>query len=125
MQTRTKKDFIDKVAARTNQKRSAVKETVQCFLDLIIEELEAGNRLEFRDFGVYETKTRAARVAQNPKTLERVEVPAKTTVKFKVGRQMRERVELGAARLNDAPARATQTPEVHVTASGNHSRTAR
>jgi nucleoid DNA-binding protein len=46
--------------------------------------------LEFRDFGVFETRTRAARVAQNPKTLERVEVPAKRTVKFKMGRLMKE-----------------------------------
>jgi nucleoid DNA-binding protein len=39
-----------------------------------------------------ETKTRAARTAQNPKTLERVEVPAKRTVKFKMGRLMREKL---------------------------------
>ena len=37
--------------------------------------LSKGNRLEFRDFGVFEPRTRAARTAQNPKTLEPVEVP--------------------------------------------------
>jgi len=51
---------------------------------------EKNNRLEFRDFGVFETRTRAARTAQNPKTLERVEVPAKRTVKFKMGRLMKQ-----------------------------------
>jgi integration host factor subunit beta len=53
--------------------------------------------LEFRDFGVFETRTRAARIAQNPKTLERVQVAAKRTVKFKMGRLMRERLSADAA----------------------------
>ena len=68
------------------------KDIIQSFLDSIIEELAAGNRLEFREFGVFETKERAARRAQNPRTLEKVSVPAKRIVKFKVGRMMRERV---------------------------------
>jgi nucleoid DNA-binding protein len=53
--------------------------------------------LEFRDFGVFETRTRASRVAQNPKTLERVEVPSKRTVKFKMGRLMRENLSRSSA----------------------------
>ena len=48
--------------------------------------------MEFRDFGVFETKLRKARKAQNPKTLEPVEVPEKRTVKFKVGRLMKQRL---------------------------------
>ena len=55
-------------------------------------ELAKGNRLEFRDFGVFETKTRVARTAQNPKTLEQVHVPAKRVVKFKMGRLMRQKL---------------------------------
>ncbi len=58
-------------------------------------ELVQDNRLEFRDFGVFEPRTREARVAQNPKTLEKVKVPAKRTVKFKMGRMMRERLSDG------------------------------
>ncbi|MBA7640929.1 Integration host factor subunit beta [subsurface metagenome] len=69
-----------------------VKATVQNFLDDIIFELAKGNRLEFRDFGVFETSTRAARVARNPKTLEQVHVPAKRAVKFKMGRLMKEKL---------------------------------
>jgi nucleoid DNA-binding protein len=90
MTTVTKKELIDQIAERTQAKRILVKQTIQSFLDEIIAELCKGNRLEFRDFGVFETRTRAARIAQNPKTLERVEVPAKRTVKFKMGRLMRE-----------------------------------
>jgi len=69
-----------------------VKAIVQNFLKEIISELVKGNRLEFRDFGVFETKTRVARTAQNPRTLEQVHVPAKRTVKFKMGRLMRQKL---------------------------------
>ncbi|MCK4851328.1 MAG: integration host factor subunit beta, partial [Phycisphaerae bacterium] len=66
---------------------------IQTFLDQIINELGKGNRLEFRDFGVFETKLRAARIAQNPKTLERVQVPPKRSVKFKTGRLMKMKLQ--------------------------------
>ena len=93
MNTITKKILIDRIADTTNMKRVAVKQVVQEFLDQVIVELGEGNRLEFRDFGVFEVKHRAPRIAQNPKTLERVPVPAKRTVKFKVGRRMRDAME--------------------------------
>ena len=95
--TVTKKDLIDQIANETKQKRTAVKRTVQTFLQKVITELQAGNRLEFRDFGVFEIRQRAPRVAQNPKTLERVPVPARKTVKFKVGRLMRDALDGKAA----------------------------
>ncbi len=92
MATVTKKELIDRIAEHTQAKRVSVKRIIQTFLDEITEELCQDNRLEFRDFGVFETRTRAARIAQNPKTLERVKVEAKRTVKFKMGRLMRERL---------------------------------
>ncbi len=97
MATITKKELIDRIAERTQAKRVTVKSIIQTFLDEITRELSENNRLEFRDFGVFETRTRAARVAQNPKTLERVEVPAKRTVKFKMGRLMRKNLCAPAA----------------------------
>jgi integration host factor subunit beta len=89
MTTITKKELIDRIAKNTQAKRVTVKRIIQVFLDEMVEELSRGNRLEFRDFGVFETRNRAARVAQNPKTLQRVDVPAKRTVKFKMGRMMK------------------------------------
>ena len=90
MHTVTKKELVDRIADQTDTKRVSVKRVIQSFLDEVINELGRGNRLEFRDFGVFETRTRGARVAQNPKTLQRVDVPAKRTVKFKMGRLMRD-----------------------------------
>ena len=92
METITKKELIDRIADGCGEKRVTVKKIIQSFLNEIIEELGQGNRLEFRDFGVFESKVRAARTAQNPKTLERVSVPSKRTVKFKVGRLMKAKL---------------------------------
>jgi len=102
MATRTKKELIDRIAEQTGAKRVQVKKVVQQFLDEVVAELGRGNRLEFRDFGVFETKIRKARKAQNPKTLEPVEVPEKRTVKFKVGRLMKQKLaEMTGAAIDD------------------------
>ena len=102
MATITKKELIDRIAEGTGHRRVQVKKVVQQFLDEVISELGRGNRLEFRDFGVFETKTRKARRAQNPKTLEPVDVPEKRTVKFKVGRLMKQKLsDLTGAQIED------------------------
>ena len=55
MATITKKELIDRIAEKTGNKRIVVKRVVQGFLDDIVEELGRDNRLEFRDFGVFES----------------------------------------------------------------------
>jgi integration host factor subunit beta len=102
MATVTKKDLIDRIAEKENCKRILVKRIIQAFLDSIVEELGNGNRLEFRDFGVFESKVRAARLAQNPKTMDKVPVPSKRTVKFKVGRVLKQRLHEAATSVDEA-----------------------
>jgi integration host factor subunit beta len=97
MSTITKKELIDRITKKTQCKNIIDKEIVQQFLHEITSELANNNRLEFRDFGVFEVKERAARTAQNPKTLEKVQVPARRTVKFKMGRIMREKLNTKGA----------------------------
>lgn len=92
MRTVTKKELVNRIAEKTGVTKVVAKEIIQSFLDAIISELADGNRLEFREFGVFESRERAARRAQNPRTLEKVDVPAKRIVKFKVGRMMRQKV---------------------------------
>ena len=106
MSTITKKELIDRISDSTQERRVVVKRVLQSFLDNIIVELGRGNRLEFRDFGVFEIKNRKPRKAQNPKTLEEVWVPAKRTVKFKIGRLMKQTlvgnpVNINLARSDD------------------------
>ena len=90
--TVTKRELVNRIAEETGQTKVVVRDVLQRFLDSVIDELVDGNRLEFRDFGVFEVRERPARVAQNPRTLEKVPVPAKHVVRFKAGRVMRERV---------------------------------
>lgn len=92
MATITKKDLIDRIADIRGLTRTDVRAVLQTFLDEIILELGNGNRLEFRDFGVFESKMRESRWAQNPKTMDKVEVPRARTVRFKMGRVMRRRL---------------------------------
>lgn len=92
MSTITKKKLINRIVESTHAKRVTIKATIQHFLDEIAAELANDNRLEFRDFGVFETRMRVARAAQNPKTLKKVQVPAKRTVKFRAGRLMKQKL---------------------------------
>ena len=102
MATITKKELVERISDAQGQKRVVVKRVIQAFLDSIIEELGNGNRLEFRDFGVFESKIRGARRAQNPKTMDKVEVPPKRTVKFKIGRVMKRRLDAEPLRVDEA-----------------------
>ncbi|MDD4892226.1 MAG: integration host factor subunit beta [Phycisphaerae bacterium] len=109
MATVTKKELIDRIADQTATKRVIAKRIIQSFLDAVIDELRQGNRLEFRDFGVFEHKDRQGRMAQNPKTLEQVAVPAKRTVKFKMGRLMKKQLQ---------DSLSTRGPRLHTSGDG-------
>lgn len=93
MSTITKKEFVETIAESTGHHRTVVKDVIQSFLDAVIVELGKGNRMEFRDFGVFEVRHRRARRAHNPKTFVKVQVPPRKTVRFKVGRIMKEAVQ--------------------------------
>lgn len=88
--TVTKRELVNKISENLQIKQVIVKDVVQIFLDDVVSYLSKGERLEFRDFGVFEVVERKARVAQNPKTLKKVMVPERKVVKFKVGQTMKE-----------------------------------
>lgn len=105
----TKKEIVKKISEEKGLTQLAVKEIVQMTFDAIVETLieDPKHRIELRNFGVFEVKKRAARTARNPRTGDRVEVPAKFVVTFKPGKEMEERVlELERAEAaRDAAAR--------------------
>jgi len=66
---------------------------VQKTLDYITEELVAGKNIELRNFGVFEVKVRKPRVWSDPNDPAKdMQIPARAIVKFKAGKEMRERV---------------------------------
>ena len=89
----TKKHLVDAIVAQTGLPRSDVQQVVQHVLNELIDAVRQGNRVELRDFGVFEVRARAGRTAQNPKTLEPVPVPPKLAVRFKAGRLMKLALE--------------------------------
>jgi integration host factor subunit beta len=104
--TVTKKELVHRIAEELDQTKVVVRGVIQKFLDEIVEELARGNRLEFREFGVFEVRERSQRRAQNPRTLSKVVVPPRRVVRFKVGRAMRDLTADEA----EAPAPKVKTP---------------
>lgn len=92
MATVSKKDICKVICESTGRNSYEVEEVVKTFMDKIIEVLAKGDRLEFREFGVFELRRRRARQARNPKTGAAVQVPERTVVAFKPGKIMRESV---------------------------------
>ena len=88
----TKKDMAKAIAEEMGLTQLQAQEIVQKVFDGITETLVQEGRLELRNFGVFEVKKRQPRKARNPRTGEKVKVPAKLVVAFKPGREMEERV---------------------------------
>ena len=84
----TKKVFSERLAARTGLDPLVVKKVFLETLDLIVEEVQAGNKLEFRGVFVLGSKVQRAREAQNPKTLEKVWIPERRVVYFRRGERL-------------------------------------
>lgn len=97
--TVTKRELCERIAKQTGYAQVITKEIVQLFLDEVIAELAKGNRMEFRNFGVFDTRLQPARKARNPRTDEVVSVPAKAVVCFKVGKTMQNHAQAALAAL--------------------------
>jgi DNA-binding protein HU-beta/integration host factor subunit beta len=88
----TKKDIVRTISEEVGLTQQQTKEVVQKTFDAIIESLVREQRIELRNFGVFEVKPRAARKARNPRTGEQVDVPRKHVVTFKPGKYMEAKV---------------------------------
>ena len=91
--TLTKRDLVIRISEETGLIKSQVFEVVQKTLDHISEALAKGDKVELRNFGVFDVKIRKARVGRNPnKPATDVPIPARAMVKFKAGKEMRAEV---------------------------------
>lgn len=88
----TKKDIVKTLADRFTLSQVDAKKVVQGTFDAIIETLVENGRIELRNFGVFEVKTRKPRKARNPRTGDEVFVPEKKVVTFKPGRVMEAKI---------------------------------
>ena len=89
----TKSELIQKLSDQNNNMHPQdVERVVGIFLDEITEALTRGDRVELRGFGAFSVRERQARLGRNPRTGEQVQVPAKRTPFFKMGRELKERL---------------------------------
>ena len=95
----TKKDIVRTISEEVGLTQQQTKEIVQKTFDAIVDCLVRDGRIELRNFGVFEVKSRAARKARNPRTGEQVDVPQKHVVTFKPGKYMEAKVR----ELDDSP----------------------
>ena len=105
MTTTTRRDLIERVAEDTTYSRAEVRDLLKKMFTIMSQDLAAGKRIEFRDFGVFEVRRRNPRTAKNPRTNVRVEVPSRLTVRFKPGQELKDKVNAAA-----------ESPEIVVTA---------
>jgi nucleoid DNA-binding protein len=91
--TLTKRDLVIRISDETGLIQQQVLDVVQKTLDYIAEALARGDKVELRNFGVFEVKTRKARIGRNPNAPETdVPIPTRSVVKFKPGKEMKAEV---------------------------------
>ncbi|TSA40402.1 MAG: integration host factor subunit beta [Verrucomicrobiales bacterium] len=91
--TLTKRDLVIRISEETRLTQAVVLDVVQKTLNHIAEALSKADKVELRNFGVFEVKTRKARVGRNPHAPETdVPIPARSVVRFKAGKEMAAQV---------------------------------
>ena len=88
----TKKELIKKIAEEQVISQKQASAIVDSVFDSIVEAVAAGEKVNISGFGIFESKTRAARTGRNPRTKETVEIPASTVPSFKAGKAFKEKV---------------------------------
>lgn len=89
----TKRDLVVRISAETGLIQEQVHDVVQRTLDYISEAVTHGDKVELRNFGVFEVKVRKARVGRNPNQPDHdVPIPSRRVVKFKPGKEMKDAV---------------------------------
>jgi integration host factor subunit beta len=106
----TKADLIDEVSRLAELTRKDSEVIVETIFDSVVRSLRAGDKIEIRGFGSFRTRQRKARMGRNPKTGEKVEVPAKKIPFFKPSKELKDLVNEGIADGTAAPPLAPAPP---------------
>lgn len=86
----TKAELINAVAQKTELSKKDSEKAVVAVIDAISETLAAGEKVALVGFGTFEVKERAAREGINPRTKEKIEIPASKLPAFKAGKALKE-----------------------------------
>lgn len=92
--TITKTHLVNAISSELGMSATEVRNVIQAFLDKLTDSLNEGDRIEFRDFGVFEVVTRKAKIGRNPrKASVPIPIPSRNAVKFTPGKKMKELIE--------------------------------
>jgi integration host factor subunit beta len=105
----TKADLIEEVSKMVELTRKDSEVVVDTIFDSIVHSLRSGDKIEIRGFGSFRTRQRKPRVGRNPKTGDRVDVPAKKIPFFKPSKELKDVVN-----HTQAEARVESQPEPKV-----------
>src|SRR3989475_6000074 len=108
--TLTKADLIEEVLKVTELPRKESETIVETIFDSIIEAIQKGEKIEIRGFGSFRTRQRRGRVGRNPKTGEKVEVPAKRIPFFKPSKELKDFVNSDEAAASAAAPAGGDSP---------------
>jgi len=86
----TKAELVEEVAGMTRLTKKHAEIVVNTVFESIVDSLRSGEKIELRGFGSFRIRSRGARVGRNPKTGDRVKVPAKQIPYFKPGKELKE-----------------------------------
>jgi len=103
----TKADLVEEVARVTELTRKDAEVIVDTLFESVIKALKTGDKLEVRGFGSFRVRQRNARVGRNPKTGEKVEVPAKRVPYFKPSKELKDLIN-----ADGTPAASSTPPPV-------------
>jgi nucleoid DNA-binding protein len=119
--TLTKNDIVRTLAEKHRLEIASTRRVVQGTLDMITDSLLRGDRVELRNFGVFEVVDRAARIARNPKaTSQEVYIPKRKMVRFSQGRIMEEKITEPSMRGGIQPVRRNRPADGGPQGPGSH-----
>jgi len=121
--TLTKNDIVRTLAVKYELEIASTRRVVQGTLDMVLEALLKGDKVELRNFGVFEVIQRKGRIARNPKSKQEVFIPERKVVKFKPGKVMEDKITTPSMKggIQPAPARKRETTSESPRVSGEGS----
>ena len=121
--TLTKNDIVRTLAEKYELEIASTRRVVQGTLDMVLEALLKGDKVELRNFGVFEVIQRKGRIARNPKSRQEVFIPERKVVKFKPGKVMEDKITTPSMKggIQPAPARKRENTSESPRVSGEGS----
>ncbi|MDR0862126.1 MAG: HU family DNA-binding protein [Oscillospiraceae bacterium] len=87
-----KTDLINKIAANSGLSKKDSEKALVATIDAITDALAEGDKVQIVGFGIFDVKSRAARIGRNPKTKEAINIPPTKVPQFKAGKQLKDTI---------------------------------